>query len=79
MMSNSKLIHIELGSILIQTELTPVPASVTGGKYRPDPNPILRRLCFNFDGAARLFTVPGLSEAYFTYPTSLVQCDEPLF
>ena len=36
--------------------------------------PILCRLGFNFDGAARLFTVPGLSQAYFTYPTSLVQC-----
>ena len=26
-------------------------------------NPILCRTGFNFDGAARLFTVPGLSEA----------------
>jgi len=33
--------------------------------YRPDP--ILYWLGFNFDGAARLFTVPGLSFAYFTY------------
>ena len=38
------------------------------------PNPIL--LGFNFDGAARLFTVPGLSQAYFTYPTSFVQCEQ---
>ena len=41
-----------------------VPALVTRGRYRP-------ALCqpgFNFDGAAALFTVPGISHAYFTYP-----------
>ena len=46
------------------------PASVM---CRPDL--ILCRLGFNFESAARLFTVPGLLQAYFTYPTSLVQCD----
>ena len=34
----------------------------------------IRPLCFNFNSTARLFTVPGLSYAYFSYPTSLVQC-----
>ena len=65
--------HSGLGSIWIRTGLTLVPASVMCGKYRPDH--ILCRLGFNFDGAARLFTVPGLSMADFTYPTRLVQCD----
>ena len=36
-----------------------VPAIVTRGMYRPDP--ILCRLGLNFDGAVRLFAVPGLS------------------
>jgi len=40
--------------------------------YRPKWRPILCRLGLNFDGAARLFTVPGLSWAYFTYRTRLV-------
>ena len=40
---------------------------------------ILCRLGFNFDGAARLFTVPDLLQAYFTYPTRLVQCDYILY
>ena len=35
-----------------------VAALVTGGKYQP--NPVLCQLGFNFDGVARLFTVPGL-------------------
>ena len=29
---------------------------------------------FNFYGTTRLFTVPGLSYDFFTYPTGLVQC-----
>ena len=33
---------------------------VTCSKYRPDPI-LCRRLGFKFDGAARVFTVPGLS------------------
>ena len=65
--------HSGLGSIWIQTGPTLVPVSVTCGKYQPDP--ILCRLGLNFDGADRLFTVPGLSMAYFTYPTWLVQCE----
>ena len=36
-----------------------VPALVTCGKYRPDH--ILHFLGFHFDGAARIFTVPGIS------------------
>ena len=60
------LTHSGLGSIWIRTEPTLVPAR---------PGPILCRLGFNFDGAAGHFTVPGLSYAYFTYPTSLVQCE----
>ena len=43
-----------LESISIRTG----PALVMRGKYRPDP--ILWKIGFNFDGAARLFTVPGL-------------------
>ena len=50
-----------------------VPALVTPGKYRPDP--ILQQVGLNFNGAARLFILPGLSQAYLTYPTSLVQCE----
>ena len=38
---------------------------------RPYP---MQAIGLNFDGAARLFTVPGLSQTYFTYPTWLVQC-----
>ena len=43
-----------------------VPALVTRSKYWSDP--ILCQPGFNFDGAAALFTVPGISHAYFTYP-----------
>ena len=47
--------HSGLGSIWIRTGPTLLPASVMC-----QPDSILCRLGFNFDGAARLFTVPGL-------------------
>ena len=43
------------------------------------PTLFLCRLGFNFDGAAGFFTVPGLSQSHFTYPTSLVQCASHIF
>ena len=44
--------------------------SQTLSKYWSDP--ILYHLCLNFNGAARLFTVPGLSQAYLFYLPHLV-------
>ena len=49
-----------------------------GGKYWPGP--ILCRLDFNYESAAKLFKVPGLSWAYLTCPASLVtESDFPNF
>ena len=62
-----KPLTVDQGKFEFKPDRPLVPA-----KYRPDS--ILCQLGFNFDGAARLFTVPGLSQACLTYPSSLVQC-----
>ena len=61
---------VDQGQFEFELDRPLVLALVARGKYWPVP--ILSRVGFNFDGAARLFTVPGLSWAYFTYPTSLI-------
>ena len=58
--------HGGLGQFEFELNLPHVPALVTHGEYWPYP--VLCQLGFNFVGAARLFTVPGLSSTYLTYP-----------
>ena len=50
---------MDYGQFEFEPDQLLLPSLVTLRKYRP--NPILYRLGFNFNGAARLFTVPGLS------------------
>ena len=51
-------VTVVLGQFELELDWLLVPALVMRGKYWPD---LLYRLGLNFDGAARLFRVPGLS------------------
>ena len=45
-------------------------------KYRSDP--FACRPSLNYNGTVRICTVPSISQAYLTYTTSLVSCEQAL-
>ena len=58
MVLNCLFLTVDYGQFEFELVQPLVPSLVTRGKHCPDP---ILWFGFNFDGVARLFTVPGLS------------------